>query len=328
MKRRGLTLVELLVVMAILGLLLSIALPAVQMVRAAARRTQCQSNLRQLGLALANYEAGHSLLPPGAYFYTQAAVARRRKDHFNAFYHLLPYVGEESRYEQINFQSGSLFEENTTALTGRVGVYICPSDPHKPDAPDRVPNPQLSYALSFGTRACRQYWQGQVGEWPVPRFYQCDGAFRASFHPGVRSERIVDGTSHTIAIGELSRIVGATDLFFNNWSQLDWWVTEDGWHYNQVAFAYAVPRINATPTFEEILPPCPRPEAQCAGWLEQPTTPAGAEFGQYGFRSQHAGGAHFLLLDGSVHFFAAKMERQLLSALATTDGEELISLMP
>ncbi|MEM7314256.1 MAG: DUF1559 domain-containing protein, partial [Planctomycetota bacterium] len=68
-KRAGFTLVELLVVIAIIGILVALLLPAVQQARAAARRTQCINNIRQVNLATLNYEAANRTLPPGAVFF-------------------------------------------------------------------------------------------------------------------------------------------------------------------------------------------------------------------------------------------------------------------
>src|SRR5438067_99226 len=97
-SRKAFTLIELLVVIAIIAVLVGLLLPAVQKVREAASRVRCQNNLKQLGLAMLNYESANGALPPSGYFprggpnNTWSAPAR-----------LLPYIEQENLFRQINF---------------------------------------------------------------------------------------------------------------------------------------------------------------------------------------------------------------------------------
>lgn len=95
MKRRGFTLIELLVVVAIIGVLIALLLPAVQAAREAARRMQCTNQMKQLGLALQNYNDIHQKLPWG-----QGPL---NWNDWSAFPFLLPYMDYASLYESINF---------------------------------------------------------------------------------------------------------------------------------------------------------------------------------------------------------------------------------
>src|SRR5882757_5728208 len=100
-RRRGFTLIELLVVIAIIAVLIALLLPAVQQAREAARRTQCKNNLKQLGLAIYNYESTNGTLPP------TAVIVRRPDNSLNTSYlgplaRILPYIEQGNTYNQIN----------------------------------------------------------------------------------------------------------------------------------------------------------------------------------------------------------------------------------
>src|SRR5438876_1373568 len=125
-RRRGFTLVELLVVIAIIGVLVALLLPAVQAAREAARRAQCSNNLKQLSLALLNYETVHNTLPPAGIDSNQMSWAVL----------LLPYFEQQALYDQFNFNKGSWQAFNRTTLVQgiRLKAIICPDLTTKADS--------------------------------------------------------------------------------------------------------------------------------------------------------------------------------------------------
>lgn len=338
-QSRAFTLVELLVVVAIIAILCALLLPAVQQAREAARRAQCRSNLKQFGLALANYESAFGLLPQGATQYTQPASVARIHDHTNAFYQLLPFIEQAGVFNAFNFDLGSRFRSaNHTALRQRLDVFICPSDaPNEPSGTGFIDNPQSSYGLSVGTVPCGVYgFQGGSAPWGIIEYIACDGVFRFVQQPCTRMQDVRDGSAQTFAIGETARWVDPRETFSNTWAQLGFYDFGPGstpWQYMPLAHAYAVPRLNASPTSSPSVPPC-RTKAGvvcdhetrecCTDWVNFPLTGGlgGEEFGQAGFRSRHPGGAHFVYLDGSVRFSSEDIERLLYAAMSTTNGQE------
>src|SRR5947207_3585508 len=123
---RGFTLVELLVVIAIIGVLVALLLPAVQAAREAARRSQCSNNLKQLSLALHNYEAVHNTFPPAGIDSNQMSWTVL----------LLPFFEQQALYDQFNFNKGSWQAFNRTTLVQgvRLKAIICPDLTTKADS--------------------------------------------------------------------------------------------------------------------------------------------------------------------------------------------------
>ena len=116
MKQRGFTLIELLVVIAIIGILVGILLPAVQVVRESARRTQCLNNLRQIGLAVQNYESAHQQIPPA-----------RPADSFLTWPVLLmPFLEANNLYQQFDTQA-TYAAQSPTVVSQGLSIMICPS---------------------------------------------------------------------------------------------------------------------------------------------------------------------------------------------------------
>lgn len=104
-RANGFTLVELLFVIMIILVLIALLLPAVQQAREAARRTQCENNLRQIGLALVNYNRQHSFLPPGSIHTSSPLLGDQSPAGVGWIAQILPQLGEEAVWQQVNFES-------------------------------------------------------------------------------------------------------------------------------------------------------------------------------------------------------------------------------
>ncbi len=151
-REKGFTLVELLVVIAIIGILIALLLPAVQAAREAARRSQCSNNLKQVGLALHNYNDVFKVLP--------ACVYRNGQNDFwrgySAFTMILPFMEQEAVYEQVQTDSRQFFEHwdvgaMSTARRPTIATFQCPSDSPFPANTGRENNTGCNYGVSFGS---------------------------------------------------------------------------------------------------------------------------------------------------------------------------------
>jgi prepilin-type N-terminal cleavage/methylation domain-containing protein/prepilin-type processing-associated H-X9-DG protein len=123
--RVGFTLIELLVVLAIIGLLTGLLLPAVQASRQAARRVQCQNNLRQIGLGLNAYHAAYGSYPPGGIEWRPPGNTRNRQLAWSAL--LLPFVQEQALAESLDLKTPFDSPENAWGAAQVVPVYVCPA---------------------------------------------------------------------------------------------------------------------------------------------------------------------------------------------------------
>lgn len=202
-RSRGFTLIELLVVIAIIAILIALLLPAVQQARAAARRASCKNNLKQIGLAFANYESTHSIFPPGRLgcdgINTGPCDGNPGYTRVNtsAFVHLLPALDDTPLYEQ--------YETNKAeAVATRPDYFVCPSDDSQPMLSDLATS---SYALVHGTLGPSHGISGQMKVFNT-------GAF--NYKTPYRVSNFVDGMSNTMFVGEV--IDAHTELSRNRWS--------------------------------------------------------------------------------------------------------------
>lgn len=129
-RPHGFTLIELLVVIAIIAILIALLLPAVQQAREAARRSQCKNNLKQLGLALHNYESTHGRFPSGGEG-TDNQLLIRRLFPVSAFTACLPFMDQAPLYKRFNFNfhyTNSANSQNAAVARTKVPAFLCPSD--------------------------------------------------------------------------------------------------------------------------------------------------------------------------------------------------------
>ncbi len=179
MRRSAFTLIELLVVIAIIAILIALLVPAVQKVREAAARTQCQNNLKQIGLACHNYEGVYKRLPAG----NSAA------NTFSSLSNLLPFFEQQPLYNQINFSVNSTAQP---ADAVPIPILVCPADPQGSSLPPGFSG--NSYVGNYGNTII---W-GQDGT----------GSNGVFYHKGMqcRFADITDGLSNTACFCE--RLMG------------------------------------------------------------------------------------------------------------------------
>lgn len=357
LRRRGFTLVELLVVIAIIGTLVGLLLPAVQSAREAARRMNCGSNLRQLGLGLLNFESGRRHFPP-----TDArpsgTSAWTSGGGWSLHARLLPYMEETAVADRFDFKQAafrgtfSLQEPNpafASLFATPISVLLCPSDP----APAVQAANGFSYGgnnfmVSIGSATA----DGQGGMlWNFSR--PTDGiVFENS---KVRVGQISDGTSKTVIGSEAVRSVGSDTTFaagappsFPYQYTLN---GSTGWNSTTL-----VSPAGATPTTESIDAivnqwmsltnwrgaSSPSMRGRGLAWA---ATTAGNSLtngflppnspipdyvvhwsGFFGPKSHHRGGANLLFADGHVAFLTEATDASLHRALHSIHGREVVNL--
>lgn len=222
-RRRGFTLVELLVVIAIIGILIALLLPAVQYVRVAARQTQCQNNLRQIGVAVSVYHDTYRALP---------AASRWRTKYYSAFTAILPFVEQDPLYKTYDPRLSAFHRHNLNAIKDRVPTYLCPQMTLGRVVPNysrrEVAGPS-SYAVNVGSNNA---WRGPRNG---PFVYDTDGRRRFA--------DIQDGLSTTILVGELD--YGLKNYYWRGTREWRGGVTQWGVGYPGYSIATTVGVYNA-----------------------------------------------------------------------------------
>ena len=131
LKVRGFTLIELLVVIAIIAVLIALLLPAVQQAREAARRTQCRNNMKQIGLAIYNYESSYGALPMEKITGTFKSPGYQYNYNQNWLTMMLPFVDQAPLYNAFNFAEDFGNPNQNNLTTVNLPAFICPSSPDK-----------------------------------------------------------------------------------------------------------------------------------------------------------------------------------------------------
>ncbi len=334
--RSGFTLVELLVVVAVIGLLLALVVPAVQGARESARRLQCVNQLKQLGIALARHHEQKGYFPSAVPTHYRRPGTTSLVRQQPGLYDLLPFLEQTVLFNSFNLslddesQVPVALMQNQTATRSRVTAFLCPSDSRLP-AGEPGPN---SYRFNVGVVPYQRYREDNSGDYLVKG---------AAFAAGRRftAADFTDGLSQTVGMSE--RLVGSGASSFDR--RRDFWYAAVAdlvapWQADQLAAIcnsmVGTPDVYATKIgyswswasyggtwYNHVAPPnATTPDCSAEklwGSIDNEIT----HYGMVSARSWHPNGVNSLKMDGSVSFIKNEVDRSVWRDLGTRAGGEL-----
>lgn len=341
-SNRGFTLIELLVVIAIIAVLVALLLPAVQQAREAARRTQCRNNLKQMGLALHNYEATYGVFPMSRINLTIAGVPFQQS--WGTM--VLPYLDQTPLYNQMNFNTSWNNPVNNAATTSYISAFICPSAPGTRGVPSNAQyvagpgytgsdTPIWGYADYGSTNEMRWAAMDVAGverpQTTTPRKRGSSGVLTRIDNNGAEITRIrdiIDGTSNTVAIAEdagrpsfwLRNKLGGNPT--SNAAFAGSQFVQDGWGWADINSGFSIDFANRTTGLTN------NTSTNSSGVITVTLVPGATcsmnctnDSELFSF---HTGGVLAVFADGSVRFINENISLATLSGLVTKQGGEVI----
>jgi prepilin-type N-terminal cleavage/methylation domain-containing protein/prepilin-type processing-associated H-X9-DG protein len=280
MRRSAFTLIELLVVIAIIAILIALLVPAVQKVRESAARTQCQNNLKQIGLGMQNYYSSHKKFPA-----TWVGASYNPSWAWSAV--LLPHLEQTTVYDGAKIETQAFgptggFATVTTAPMGttELKVFRCPSD----NSPNRNP--------IRGTFATSNYRGVAGSNGPALAYVDWDMGGVMYQNSKIKFEQVTDGSSNTICVGEciLDEQSGKAACI---------WAGMRG-----LGPSLANPAVNAV-WWSDVM-----------WWVDASTATINGSAAQAFGSRHHPGGAYFLFCDGTVRYAQQGVNPSIIIALA------------
>ncbi len=336
LSRRGFTLIELLVVIAIIAVLIGLLLPAVQAAREAARRMQCANNIKQLGLAVHNYEQIWQGLPPSAIIVPAGGGTLWTSD-FGLIARILPNIEQGGIYNAINLNSSYGDPGNMTATAQTISTFLCPSEVRS----DRENNATFGIVGPTNYGFC-------LGDWFVFAGPTGGAVTRSAFGPNLsrRWADFIDGTSNTMLVAEVKnwqpyiRDCGTLSLI-NNAANIPSPYADPATvcpEYQGNGCAYhieghcewpevAVQHIGMTTAWppNKRTPGGPGFTTPDVDITSQRERTGGPTFAAITSRSYHPGGVNILLGDGSVRFIKNTINGFVWRGVGTVAGGEVLS---
>lgn len=332
---RGVTLIELLAVMGIIGLLVAILLPAVQAARQTAQRVACANNLRQIGLGLAAYHGAFDIFPPAL---TSSLTGGPYQGLYSPQVHLLGFLDMSATFNSVNFMVGAAppesvsrmgylapaeayaGEANRTAATSSVSLFLCPSDggPFKEAGGN---------------------YRGNVGVgpfWATTAEYSDSGNGLFPEMETISASRVPDGLSRTAAFSERVRGSGNRDSLNPKLDMFGWSTfirTSDQLLQQCRIVARSTERAAAhgfslsgdywfyTGRERALYNHAQAPNGLIPDCIESAARPG---IGMATARSFHPGGVNVLMADGSLRFVKQTIARETWRALGTRNGQEVV----
>ncbi len=350
-QRKGFTLIELLVVIAIIAVLIGLLVPAVQKVREAANRMTCTNNLKQIGLAVANYESAYSTMPPARvdapqgypvpdYGVPDSTTSTPNQHGPGTF--LLPYLEQENLYKKYNFSLNWADAANDAAIRTVVKTFVCPSTPDAPqqridtgNAPGATTTPKWNAAPTDYAHA--NGVNGKLGFAPYNLIPPIPG-----YDPNAGGA--TDSTQYTGAIlpvGTISSFTtGMSPPFYQNLGKQRFASVMDGTS-NTMSWAEDAGRPYLYRTAKQKITTSSGAYSRASGsgwadpdaeyWVDGYTIDGVTSLGPCGINcnnsneiySFHTGGANVVFLDGSVRFLKQNISVAKIAALISRQGGEI-----